>query len=229
MKKICIIPARSGSKRIPKKNIKLFLGQPIISYSISAALESNLFDEIMVSTDSEEIADIAISYGAKTPFYRSKKNSNDYASTIDVLKEVLEYYSKQGINFEYGCCLYPAAPFAKKKLLVETYNFMIKEKSDIVFPVVAYSHPIQRAFKLEKSNKINLLNREYQNSRSQDLESIYHDSGQFYWFKTHKLLANNKMYTNNTFGYILSENEVQDIDNPLDWDIAEMKYKNLFT
>lgn len=228
MKKICIIPARGGSKRIHKKNIKLFLGKPIIAYSITSAIESNLFDEVMVSTDSKEVADIANHYGAQTPFFRSKKNSNDFASTVDVIIEVLEFYSNEGNNFEYGCCLYPAAPFANKNLLVETHNSLIKENRDVIFPVVAYSHPVQRAFKLDKSNKISLLNKKYQFSRSQDLETIYHDSGQFYWFKTEKILVNKKIFMDNALGYKISEYEAQDIDNTYDWDIAEMKYKNLF-
>lgn len=229
MKKICIIPARGGSKRIPKKNIKLFLGKPIISYSILAALESNLFDEVMVSTDSKEVAEIAIKYGAKIPFFRSKENSNDLASTIDVIIEVLEFYSKQGLNFEYGCCLYPTAPFAKKHLLVETYNSLIKENCNVVLPVVAYSQPVQRAFKIDKNNRISLLNKKHEFTRSQDLETIYHDSGQFYWFNTEKLLVDKIFFNNNTVGYKISEYEAQDIDNIYDWDIAEIKFKNLLT
>jgi N-acylneuraminate cytidylyltransferase len=229
LKKICIIPARGGSKRIPRKNIKLFLGQPIIGYSITAALESNLFDEVMVSTDNKEVAEIANRYGAKTPFYRSKKNSNDIASTIDVIIEVLEFYSKKGLNFEYGCCLYPTAPFAKKDLLVETYNSLIKENCNVVFPVVAYSHPVQRAFKIDNSNRISLLDKKYQFTRTQDLETIYHDSGQFYWFNTKKLLIDKNFFNDNTIGYKIPEYEAQDIDNIYDWKIAELKYKNLFT
>ena len=228
MKKICIIPARGGSKRIPRKNIKLFLGQPIIAYSITAALESNLFDEVMVSTDSKEVAEIADRYGAKIPFFRSKKNSTDIASTIDVIIEVLEFYSKKGLNFEYGCCLYPTAPFTKKDLLVETYNSLIKENCNVVFPVVAYSHPVQRAFKIENDNRISLLDKKYQFTRTQDLETIYHDSGQFYWFNTKKLLFDKNFFNDNTVGYKIPEYEAQDIDNICDWKIAELKYKNLF-
>ncbi|MDC1543983.1 pseudaminic acid cytidylyltransferase, partial [Flavobacteriaceae bacterium] len=200
MSKICIIPARGGSKRIPRKNIKFFLGKPIIAYSIKAALDSKLFDEVMVSTDDKEIAEISRSYGAKTPFVRSKENANDFASTVDVLIEVLDWYSKSGKNFDYCCCLYPAAPLASSELLIQNYNILLKEKCNVVFPIVAYSHPIQRAFKLKKNNRISLFFNLSESSRTQDLEVSYHDSGQFYWFETKNFLKNKNLFSENAIG-----------------------------
>ena len=229
MKKICIIPARGGSERIPRKNIKDFLGKPIIAYSIKAALDSMIFDEVMVSTDDEEIAEIAKNFGAKTPFLRSRDNSNNFASTVDVLIEVLDWYSKSGQKFEYGCCLYPAAPFATPELLAENYTRLFKEKCDVVFPVVAYSHPIQRALKLNKNNKISLFFNQDQFTRSQDLETTYHDSGQFYWFEIEKLLLNKSLFSENAMGVKVSEFQAQDIDSLEDWKMAEMKYKDILT
>ena len=229
MKKICIIPARGGSERIPRKNIKNFLGKPIIAYSIKAALDSMLFDEVMVSTDDEEIAEIAKNFGAKTPFLRSKYNSNNFASTVDVLIEVLDWYSKSGQKFEYGCCLYPIAPFATPELLAENYIRLFKEKCDVVFPVLAYSHPIQRALKLNENNKISLFFNQDQFTRSQDLETTYHDSGQFYWFEIEKLLLNKSLFSENAMGVKVSEFQAQDIDSMEDWKMAEMKYKDILT
>ena len=229
MKKICIIPARGGSERIPRKNIKDFLGKPIIAYSIKAALDSMIFDEVMVSTDDEEIAEIAKNFGAKTPFLRSRDNSNNFASTVDVLIEVLDWYSKSGQKFEYGCCLYPAAPFATPELLAENYTRLFKEKCDVVFPVVAYSHPIQRALKLNENNKISLFFNQDQFTRSQDLETTYHDSGQFYWFEIEKLLLNKSLFSENAMGVKVSEFQAQDIDSLEDWKMAEMKYKDILT
>ena len=229
MKKICIIPARGGSERIPRKNIKDFLGKPIIAYSIKAAIDSMLFDEVMVSTDDEEIAEIAKNFGAKTPFLRSKYNSNNFASTVDVLIEVLDWYSKSGQKFEYGCCLYPVAPFATPELLAENYTRLFKEKCDVVFPVVAYSHPIQRALKLNENNKISLFFNQDQFTRSQDLETTYHDSGQFYWFEIEKLLLSKSLFSENAMGVKVSEFQAQDIDSLEDWKMAEMKYKDILT
>ncbi len=227
MKTIAIIPARGGSKRIPRKNIKDFLGKPIITYSIEAALESKLFDEVMVSTDDEEIAEIAKSYGAIIPFMRGKRNSNDFATTVDVIVEVLQEYRKQGKTFEYGCCIYPTAPFVNKLLLENALNKFVSENLDSVFPVLPFSFPIQRAVRLVKENKIEMFHSEHLLSRSQDLEKAYHDAGQFYWFKTEIIFKKEKLWTDNSGGIIISELEAHDIDNMEDWKIAEFKYKVL--
>ncbi len=228
MSKIAIIPARGGSKRIPKKNIKNFLGKPIIAYSIETALKSNLFDEVMVSTDSEEIAKIAKTYGAKVPFFRSKKNADDFASTVDVLLEVLNYYEQLNIKPEYACCIYPTAPFLTSQILIKGFDLLEKNNFDTVFPVVKFGFPIQRAIQVNtETKKMAMFQPQYINSRSQDLETAYHDVGQFYWFKSKRLLEQKKLWTENTGVVVISETEAQDIDTLEDWHLAEIKYKLL--
>ena len=220
--KIAIIPARGGSKRIPRKNIKNFLGKPIIAYSIEIALASNLFDEVMVSTDDEEIAEIAKSFGAKVPFLRSKKNANDYAGTLDVIFEVLDSYRQLGKTFDYTCCIYPTAPFVSKECLTDGFEKLLKGNLTTVFPVVPYSYPILRSVKINDKGLVEMNWPEYQESRSQDLPIAYHDAGQWYWISN--ALIKDKLFTTNTSTVILSELEVQDVDNEGDWKLAEMKY-----
>lgn len=226
MANIAIIPARGGSKRIPRKNIKAFLGKPIIEYSIKCALESGLFDEVMVSTDDLEIAQISKKVGAKVPFYRSELNADDYATTPDVLLEVLKNYSDLGRVFESACCIYPTAPLLTKEKLQIGYNLLTGKKFSSVFPVVQYSYPIWRSLKIE-DDKATMNWEEYKNSRSQDLPNSYHDAGMFYWFKIDKFLKENKLFSSNSGVVVLSEIEVQDIDTFFDWQVAEMKYKVL--
>ncbi len=225
MGNICIIPARGGSKRIPRKNIKDFLGKPIISYSINAALDSNLFEEVMVSTDDLEIADIAIRYGAKVPFLRSVKNSDDFATTYQVIEEVIQgYKNKLNLEFKTFCCLYSCAPFVSPYTLKLAYNNLINKQFDTVFPILSYSFPIQRALGLE-NGKINMINDSHLSTRSQDLKERYHDAGQFYWGCVKQVLREKKLLTSNTGGIIISELEAQDIDTELDWKLAELKYQ----
>jgi len=227
MAKIAIIPARGGSKRIPKKNIKLFLGKPIIAYSIEAALSSNLFDEVMVSTDNEEIASVAKKYGASVPFYRSSENATDYSSTVDALLEVLGQYSSQGKHFDLGCCIYPSAPFSSQELLLQGYNKLNDESLEVVFPVQAYEHPIQRSFSLGQNNQIEMFSPNKQFTRTQDLTPHYHDAGQFYWFKSQSLLANKSLLKGKIAAIKVSPLEAHDIDEPTDWQMAELKFKLL--
>lgn len=221
-KAIAIIPARGGSKRIPRKNIKLFMGKPIIAYSIEAALQSGLFEEVMVSTDDKEIAEIARQYGAKVPFIRSAETSNDYAGTADVILEVLGKYKEQGREFETVCCIYSTAPFVTPKKLQEAYGKMNSE-IDSVFTCVAYSYPVQRSLHIV-DGKISMVYPEYLSARSQDLEPIYHDAGQFYVAKTTSFVCEKTFWGTNTAGLVLSELEVQDLDTQTDWELAEMKY-----
>lgn len=225
MTNIAIIPARGGSKRIPRKNVRDFLGKPILYYSIKTAIESGLFDEIMVSTDDDEIKQIAIQYGAKVPFKRSLRNSDDYATTIDVLIEVLDSYEKSGKKFDFGCCIYPTAVFADSNLLKKTFTKLVSEDYDTVFPVLKYSYPIQRALKINDKNRIEIINPEYIKARSQDLEEAYHDAGQFYWFRPDILKSKTKIWTNNSGVEIISEMHAQDIDSLSDWELAEYKYQ----
>lgn len=224
MSNLCIIPARGGSKRIPGKNIKDFLGKPIIAYSIDTALRSGLFDEVMVSTDDDEIAAVAKLYGAKIPFKRSADRANDFATTAEVLEEVLENYQKHSrTQFEYVCCLYPCAPFVTESALRSSFDLLAEQKLDSVFPIVQYGFPIQRALRLE-SNKISFIHPQYALSRSQDLESSYHDAGQFYWINGAAFLKKKQIVSENSGAVVVSEMESQDIDNEIDWQIAELKY-----
>ncbi|MBO6177662.1 MAG: pseudaminic acid cytidylyltransferase [Selenomonadaceae bacterium] len=227
---IAIITARGGSKRIPKKNIKNFCGKPIISYSIKAALDSKLFDEVMVSTDSEEIAAVAEVFGATVPFMRSEKTSDDFAVTADVLKEVVGEYEKQGRKFDRMCCIYPTAPFLTGEKLVKAYDEFEESGADMLQPVVAFSFPPQRSFSM-KDGKVSYRYPEFVNARSQDLERWYHDAGQFYFYEVNAFMKSQNTYRG---GYILTrqafvmdEIEVQDIDNLTDWKLAEMKYRLL--
>ena len=223
---LAIITARGGSKRIPKKNIKEFCGKPIIAYSIEAALTSGIFDEVMVSTDSEEIADIAIKYGAKVPFMRSENNSNDFATTNDVLREVVnDYNERQGKVFDFVCCLYPTAPFVTANKLKETFDILKVSKVDQVVPVVRFSFPPQRCFVINEEGDMKYKWPENQSKRSQDLEPYYHDAGQFYFYDAKVFYESKAPVDLKIKAYILSDLEVQDIDNMEDWQIAEIKYK----
>ena len=225
-KSIAIIPARGGSKRIPKKNIKDFLGRPIIAYSIIAALKSKLFDEVMVSTDDMQIAGISKSLGAKVPFMRSKENSNDYAGTLDVILEVLDKYKENGNIFDYCCCIYPTAPFITPEKLKESFELFKVKDYDSLFSVVKYSYPIQRSYKFV-NDKISMVWPENYSKRSQDLEPLYHDAGQFYWLKEDIFIKKRQIYTDNSGAIVLSDLKVQDVDNEEDWKLAEMKFKLL--
>ena len=225
LKNIAIIPARGGSKRIPRKNIKDFHGKPIIAYSIDAAIKSELFDEVMVSTDDKEIALVAKKYGASVPFMRSAKNSDDYATTADVLIEVInDYKEKLNKTYDNVCCIYPTAPFVTPRKLINSYKIFIEKGADSLIPVVKYSYPPQRSFIL-KGVFLKYREPKYINSRSQDLDPIYHDAGQFYWVKKDTLLKNKSLYSNKTIPFEMSEIEVQDIDNEYDWFLLEMKYQ----
>jgi N-acylneuraminate cytidylyltransferase len=223
---LCIIPARKASKRILNKNIKPFLGKPIIAYSIEAAQRSNLFSEIMVSTDDEGIAEIAREFGATVPFLRSAKNSDDYATTADVLIEVIEEYKKINKRFELFCCIYATAPFVTAAKLSEGLGLMRNNEFDSVFPVSAFSFPVKRSVSVRDGKQI-LNHPEFFNTRSQDLEPCYHDTGQFYWSKPEVVLEHNRLFTDNTGAIIVSELEAQDIDTENDWELAELKYKFL--
>jgi len=225
MKNIAIIPARGGSKRIPKKNIRNFLGQPVIGYAINAAINSKVFDKVMVSTDNEEIANIAISYNAEIPFYRSKENSSDFASTDDALKEVIEYYNNKGEHYDNACCIYPVNPFISEDKIIEGLKTLNSSNFDCVFSAVKYSYPIQRAFIINKDKKMEMINPDNYLTRSQDLDETFHDAGQFYWFKTKSFIKEKKLWTDNTSIVELSEKEVQDIDTESDWKVAEVKFQ----
>jgi pseudaminic acid cytidylyltransferase len=228
---ICIIPARGGSKRIPRKNIRDFHGKPVIAYSIQAALESNLFDVVMVSTDDEEIAFISKEYGAIVPFLRSLNNSDDFTGTGDVMFEVLKRLESEGLKFGSACCLYATAPLVKPNRLQEGNNLLLDGSFDAVFPVGRYSSPIYRSYKRLESGQLIMNFPEYETFRSQDLPDAFYDAGQFYWFYPDNLY---KLTNKNVFGLskgaiILEDYEVQDIDLPQDWELAELKYAYMET
>jgi N-acylneuraminate cytidylyltransferase len=226
MKTLAMITARGGSKRIPRKNIKEFNGKPIIAYSIEAALSSGVFDEVMVSTDDEEIAEIAKKYGAKVPFFRSEKTANDFATTVDVIEEVLNTYRERGEEFDIFCCIYPTAPFITAKRLKDAVEELAKSDADSLIPVVRFSYPPQRAMEVH-DGKLVFRQPENLSKRSQDLEPHFHDAGQFYVVRSESFFKNRGIMVGDILPMELSELEVQDIDNEVDWKLAELKYNLL--
>lgn len=225
-KRVAIITARGGSKRIPRKNVKEFLGKPILLYSIEAALESGMFDEVMVSTEDAEIAQLAEKAGAKVPFFRSENTAGDYATTTDVIEEVLAAYKERGMEFEYACCIYPTAPFVTADCLCEAMTTLESSGADSLIPVVRFSFPPQRAV-IINDGKMQFKWPENMFARSQDLEPFYHDCGQFYCIKTESFLREKKLFMSDTLAYERPESEVQDIDTMEDWKLAELKYRML--
>lgn len=222
---LCIIPARVGSKRIPKKNIKLFRGKPIIAYSIEVAIASELFDEVMVSTDAAEIAEIARNFGAKVPFYRSSETANDTASTMSVLEEVVNNYASEGRTFDSVCCLYATAPLVQTRDLIEGRKTLEATGSETVLPVVRFSYPIWRGLKRLEDGTLRMVWPETLRKRTQDLETVYHDAGQWYWIAASAI--GKPTFKSDCKGIEVSEEFVQDIDSPSDWTLAEIKYEQL--
>lgn len=227
MRMVAIIPARGGSKRIEHKNIRHFDGQPIIAYSIRAALASGCFEHVMVSTDDDEIARVAREYGAEVPFMRSAKTSDDYATTADVIREVLETYRSQGEVFDALCCIYATAPFISSERLREGARMIEENKSQAAFTCVAYSYPTQRCLVIGEDGRICMKNPEYAKARSQDLQPTYHDAGQFYFSTVEAFEENGSLWGPDTRPIVLPELEVQDLDTPTDWKLAEIKYRLL--
>lgn len=224
-KNLAIITARGGSKRIPRKNIKPFCGKPILCYSIEAALSSGVFDEVMVSTDDEEIAQVAKQAGAKVPFFRSAETADDYASTDDVIMEVIKAYQQIGQHFDSFCCIYPTAPFLSSERLRSAMELL--KEADSVMPVVPFSYPPQRGLIVNDAGFVERQFPEYATARSQDLPKIYHDCGQFYACRTDAFLAAGTTDVERLLPLVLTELEVQDIDTMEDWELAELKYRML--
>lgn len=222
-KAIAIIPARGGSKRIPRKNIKNFAGQPVIKYSIDAAFDSGCFNEVMVSTDDEEIAELSKKLGANVPFLRSKENSDDVIGTAPVLEEVLREYRKRGQEFYYVCCLYPTNPFITPEKILLAHNLLLNSSADGVIAIVRSSHPVHKALKIE-GGAVKMFWPENYSVRSQDLEPSYYDSNQLYFLKVQSLLEQKTLYPKFTTPLIISELEAQDINTEEDWKIAEFKF-----
>lgn len=227
MSALAIITARGGSKRIPRKNTKLFCGKPIISYSIQAALDSGIFDEVMVSTDDSAIEEASLEYGASVPFSRSAKNSDDHATTADVLYEVIRSYERIGMTFEHACCIYPTAPFITSEKLRTASELLLGDKGcNTVFTATSFSYPPQRGL-IEEDGRASWWQPQYAQSRSQDLVTVYHDAGQFYFFGVEGFLESRSLIGRDSKMLLVPETEVQDIDNPTDWELAEMKYERM--
>jgi N-acylneuraminate cytidylyltransferase len=227
MNNIAIIIARGGSKRIPRKNIKDFYGKPLISYSINAALNSKVFSKVLVSTDDKEIAEVSRRCGAEVPFFRSSINANDFATTEDVILEVLDRLKKYGIIFDSFCCIYPTAPFLTGVKLKNSYEKFYSTNANTLFSICKFSYPIQRGLR-QKGGFVEMLFPENENKRSQDLEPVFHDAGQFYWGRINYFLQKKKLFGTMAVGFELSELEVQDIDTETDWEIAEIKYQKIY-
>jgi pseudaminic acid cytidylyltransferase len=225
---LAIIPARGGSKRIPRKNIRLFLGKPIIGYVIETALQSGLFTEVMVSTDDDEIAAIAKRFGASVPFRRSAENSSDTAATTDVIIEVLDQYGQIGKTFNAVCCLYPTAPFITAQALAQTRQMLTNGQAEVIYPIQKFHFPIQRAFLYNNdTGRIWWADPDSFLKRSQDLEPAYHDAGQFYWFDAARLLEIRQLPGLVPGGMVIGEMQAHDIDTEEDWQVAEFKYRLL--
>ena len=223
-KSIAIIPARGGSKRIPRKNIKDFYGKPLIAYSIEVAKESKLFDKILVTTDDEEIASIAKKYGADVPFIRPKELADDFSGTADVVKHALEWLKSKGEVFEYACTIYATAPLLQANYLINGYDKLKNSTAINAFSVTTMPFPIQRTFKVDAEGRCEMFSPEHYMARSQDLEEAYQDAGQFYWTKTGQS-SDCIMFGKDSIPIVLPRYLVQDIDTEEDWKRAEIMYK----
>ena len=222
--KIAVIPARGGSKRIPRKNIKDFFGKPIIAWSIEAARESQCFDKVIVSTDDEEIADVARSFGAHVPFVRPKELSDDHTTTLPVIQHAIKWVEDSGDELSYVCCIYATAPFIDARNIIMAYEQLVETKLNYCFSVTDYGFPIQRALKIRDDNGIDMFYPEFRDTRSQDLESGFHDAGQFYWGKRDSWMAGEPVFSQKASPFILPRYLVQDIDTIDDWRRAELIY-----
>lgn len=223
--RVAIIPARGGSKRIPRKNIKPFCGKPMIAWSIAAAQASGCFDKIIVSTDDAEIAETALLYGATIPFMRPAELSEDYTPTIPVIRHAIEWLNAHDNNVTHACCIYATAPFVSAEDIKTGLEILENADSDYAFSVTSYSFPIQRAIKLTGQGSVEMFYPEHFNTRSQDLEEAYHDAGQFYWGKAKAWLNETVIFSSSSSPVILPRHRVQDIDTPEDWIRAEWMFK----
>jgi N-acylneuraminate cytidylyltransferase len=223
--RICVIPARGGSKRIPRKNIRDFCGRPIIAYSIEAARESGLFDCVMVSTDDAEIAEVAHSLGAEIPFLRPEELADDYTGTNAVVRQAIEWHEAKAMSVAQACCLYATAPFVQTHYLIEGHRRLLASSKAYVFTVTPYPHPIQRALRLAEGGEVEAIYPEDRVARSQDLEPTYHDAGQFYWGTATAFLKDVALFSHHSLGLVLPPHLVQDIDSEEDWRRAELMYR----
>ena len=222
--KIAIIPARGGSKRIPRKNIKPFHGKPLIAYSIEAAIKSQCFDKIIVSTDDDEIAKVALEYGAEVPFIRPAAISDDHATTMDVINHAIIWCKEHEFEVSHVCCIYATAPFISSDAVKSGLISLIEGKFNYAFSATSFPFPIQRALKIQSNGSTAMFQPEHANTRSQDLEEAYHDAGQFYWGTAEAFLNKKAIFSDNSFAIVLPRNTVQDIDTPEDWDNSQAMF-----
>jgi pseudaminic acid cytidylyltransferase len=220
--KLAIIPARGGSKRIPRKNITMFGGKPMIAWSIEAALASGCFDHVIVSTDDAEIAEVARAHGAEVPFMRPPELSNDHAGTIPVVAHAVNWMAQEAGPVEFACCLYATAPFVQAQDLRQGLEVLQRSEAQYAFTVTNFAAPIQRSFRITGQQRIEMFNPAQFNSRSQDLEEAYHDAGQFYWGRADAWLSAIPLFSQASTPIVLPRYRVQDIDTPDDWIRAEM-------
>ncbi len=223
--RLAVIPARGGSKRIPRKNIKPFCGKPMLAWSIEAALQSGCFDQVTVSTDDEEIATVALQCGAVVPFLRPQQLADDHTGTIPVIQHAIGWFQDQGHAVELACCLYATAPFVQAEDIRRGLDILMQVGSDYAFTVTSYAFPIQRAIRLTEAGRVAMFNPEHFNTRSQDLEEAFHDAGQFYWGRTAAWLGGDPIFAAGSAPIILPRYRVQDIDTPEDWERAEWLFK----
>lgn len=224
---ICLIPARGGSKRILGKNIKEFNGKPIIAYSIEAAIKSGCFDRIIVSTDDKEIAEFANHFGAETPFIRPAELANDFIGTIPVTKHAIQWLKENKCTPDYVCCLYATVPFITANLISESFNKIFKSKFEFIFAVTNYPAPIKRAIKINNQDRVEMINPDHYNTRTQDFEEFYFDAGQLCWGKSYSWEREESVIGPNTSTIILPSYLVNDIDTEEDWRKAEIMYRVL--
>lgn len=223
--KIAVIPARGGSKRIPRKNIRPFCGRPIISYSIDAARQSSLFDEIIVSTDDEEIAAVSCQLGATTPFVRPREIADDFTGTNAVVKHAVTWFRERGKEISHACCIYATAPLIQPRYLREGYEALTRSDAAFAFSVTSYAFPIQRAVRIMTSGRVDAFYPEHRLTRSQDLEPAYHDAGQFYWGTGDAFGDDVPLFSERSIGIVLPRKYVQDIDTLEDWEQAEYMFR----
>lgn len=223
--KLAVIPARGGSKRIPKKNVRDFCGRPMLSWSISAALESGCFSRVVVSTDDDEIAATALAAGAEVPFMRPSSLSDDYTGTIPVIRHAIEELSDEATPINLVCCIYATAPFVRPEDIRSGLQKIEQEQSEYAFSVTSYPFPIQRAIRLSDSGRISMFQPEHFNTRSQDLEEAFHDAGQFYWGQARAWIQGTPIFADTSVPVILPRHRVQDIDTPEDWERAEWLFR----
>jgi pseudaminic acid cytidylyltransferase len=225
--RLAVIPARGGSKRIPRKNVKPFCGKPMIAWSIEAALQSGCFDRVVVSTDDAEIGEIAQQYGAQVPFVRPAELSNDYIGTIPVIRHAIEWFNDQGHMPVQVCCIYATAPFVRATDIRHGLDILTSAGSDYAFSVTSYPFPIQRAVRINPLGRVEMFSPEHFNTRSQDLEEAYHDAGQFYWGRATAWLAGKVIFGPQAAAIQLPRYRVQDIDTVEDWQMAEYLFQTV--